>query len=183
VRMNDAWYSFFFYVPSIQCLGWIVGPDKPVYILKPPGTGTPISAAPWILTPPEAQSVVTGETATFSVVAGGTAPFSYQWQRNGADIPGATAASVMTAATLGSDNGAAYRVIVSNAAGSVTSSPALLTVNAAPAPPAPAPSPGAEASDSSGKCGCGAIGGTPPWMGLAASAVLLLSLLLRRRAV
>ena len=33
---DGAWYSFFFYVPSIRSLGWIVGSDKPVYILKPP---------------------------------------------------------------------------------------------------------------------------------------------------
>jgi hypothetical protein len=87
----------------------------------------------------------------------------------------------MTTAAASSDNGAIYRVIVSNAAGSVTSSPALLTVSAAPTPPAPAPSPSAEAPDSSGKCGCGAIGGPSPWVGVAASAVLLLSLLSRRR--
>lgn len=34
---NDAWYSFFFYVPSIESLAWVVGADKSVYILKPPG--------------------------------------------------------------------------------------------------------------------------------------------------
>ncbi|HOX05909.1 MAG TPA: hypothetical protein PK280_05870 [Planctomycetota bacterium] len=33
---NGAWYSFFFYVPSIKCLGWMAGADKPVYICKPP---------------------------------------------------------------------------------------------------------------------------------------------------
>ena len=32
----SAWYSFFFYVPSIQCLGWITGANEPVYIMKPP---------------------------------------------------------------------------------------------------------------------------------------------------
>src|SRR5229473_2748645 len=41
--------------------------------------------APTITTQPASQTVTAGQTATFSVVAAGTAPLSYQWQKNGAN--------------------------------------------------------------------------------------------------
>jgi hypothetical protein len=78
--------------------------------------------------------VTAGQTATFTVVASGTAPLAYQWQKNGANIAGATAASYTTPATTTSDSGSAFRVVVTNTAGTVTSSAATLTVNPAPAP-------------------------------------------------
>jgi hypothetical protein len=68
------------------------------------------------------------------VVAGGTAPLSYQWQKNGANIAGATATSYTTPATTTADSGSTFRVVVSNTAGTVTSSAATLTVNPATAP-------------------------------------------------
>jgi beta-galactosidase len=54
-----------------------------------------------------------GQTATFSVTASGTAPLSYQWRRDGADIAGATAASYSTAALNAGDDGAKFSVVVS----------------------------------------------------------------------
>src|SRR5439155_16624316 len=74
--------------------------------------------------------------ATFTVVAGGTAPLSYQWQKNGASIAGATAASYATPATTTTDNGSTFAVVVTNTAGTGTSSAATLTVNAAAVAPA-----------------------------------------------
>jgi len=91
--------------------------------------------APSITTPPASQTVTAGRTASFSVAATGTAPLSYQWNRNGAAISGATSSSYTTAATASSDNGAQFTVAVSNTAGSVTSSAATLTVSAAPVAP------------------------------------------------
>src|SRR5215470_15599256 len=49
--------------------------------------------APVITTQPVNQTVTAGQTATFTVVASGTAKVSYQWQKNGANIAGATSAS------------------------------------------------------------------------------------------
>ncbi len=43
-----------------------------------------------ITTPPQSQSKTVGNTATFSVVAGGTSPYTYQWRKNGTNISGAT---------------------------------------------------------------------------------------------
>ena len=57
------------------------------------------AVAPTITTQPANQTVNAGQTATFSVTATGTAPLSYQWQKNGANITGATSASYTTPMT------------------------------------------------------------------------------------
>ena len=92
-------------------------------------------AAPTITTQPASQTVTAGQTATFTVVAAGTAPLTYQWQKNGSNVSGATNASFTTPATTSADNSSKYQVVVSNSAGSATSSAAILTVNAAAEPP------------------------------------------------
>jgi len=92
----------------------------------------PAAVAPTITTQPANASIVAGQSATFTVVATGTAPLAYQWQRNGIDVAAATDTSYATpAATLG-DSGATFRVVVSNSAGTVTSNSAALTVMASP---------------------------------------------------
>ena len=96
---------------------------------------SPTPVAPSIMVQPINQMVVTGQTATFSVAAAGTAPLSHQWRKNGAAISGATSSSYTAPATTSSDNGAQFTVVVSNTVGSATSSPATLTVNAAPVAP------------------------------------------------
>ena len=73
-----------------------------------------------------------GETARFKVTATGTPPLQYQWRKNGADIPGATKFSYTTPATVATDNGSLFSVVVSNGAGSVTSNNATLTVRTPP---------------------------------------------------
>ncbi|MGH7142537.1 MAG: PKD domain-containing protein [Planctomycetota bacterium] len=92
-----------------------------------PSSGT----APGIATPPANQTVTAGATATFSVIPTGTAPFTYQWQKNSANIGGATGSSYTTPATTLADSGNTYRVTVTNSYGSITSAAATLTVNAA----------------------------------------------------
>jgi hypothetical protein len=89
------------------------------------------AVAPTITTQPASQTVTAGQTATFSVVATGTAPLSYQWQQNGVNIAGATSSSYTTPATTTAQSGTTFDVVVSNSAGSVTSTSATLTVNAA----------------------------------------------------
>jgi hypothetical protein len=82
--------------------------------------------APSITTQPISQSTFTGGTVTFSVVVGGTAPFSYQWRKNGVNV-GPNSSSYTISSALTSDAGA-YSVVVSNGAGAVTSNSANLTV-------------------------------------------------------
>jgi Putative Ig domain/Abnormal spindle-like microcephaly-assoc'd, ASPM-SPD-2-Hydin/Immunoglobulin domain len=91
-------------------------------------TDTAATVAPTITTQPANQAVTTGQTATFTVVAAGAAPLGYQWQKNGVNVSGATTASYTTPATTTADNGRTFRVVVSNAAGTVTSAAATLTV-------------------------------------------------------
>src|SRR5262249_11359919 len=80
-----------------------------------------------IATPPASQTVNAGAPATFSVAANGTAPLSYQWRKNGADIPAATSAS-LTLNNVQAADGGVYTVVVSNAGGSAASAAATLTV-------------------------------------------------------
>ena len=84
--------------------------------------------APSITLQPIGASVSAGAAATFVVVAAGTAPLSYQWRKNGSSITGATSASYTTPATVEGDDGALFSVVVTNSAGTVTSSNATLTV-------------------------------------------------------
>jgi Putative Ig domain/Immunoglobulin domain/Immunoglobulin I-set domain len=93
------------------------------------------SVPPAIGTQPVNQTVTAGQTATFTVLATGTAPLGYQWQKNGGNVAGAISASYVTPATTPADSGATFRVVVSNAAGTMTSAAATLTVNAAATAP------------------------------------------------
>ncbi|MDP2136850.1 MAG: MBG domain-containing protein [Candidatus Didemnitutus sp.] len=88
---------------------------------------------PAFVSVPADQTVTVGDDATFSVAVTGTAPFSFQWRKNGAAIPGnasaATATLVLTDVTTAAAGN--YDCVVSNIAGSATSPAAALTVNKA----------------------------------------------------
>jgi hypothetical protein len=88
------------------------------------------AVAPSITAQPASQIVTVGQTATFSVTANGTAPLTYQWQKNSVALSRANSSSYTTPAATSSDGGAQFTVVVSNAVGSATSSTATLTVNA-----------------------------------------------------
>jgi len=96
--------------------------------------GGSVAAAPTISTQPGNQTVVASQSATFSVSAGGSAPLSYQWQKNGVNIAAATSANYTTPATTPTDSGSTFQVVVSNTGGAVTSTAATLTVAALAAP-------------------------------------------------
>jgi hypothetical protein len=87
-----------------------------------------------ISTQPASQTAAVGQTATFTVLATGAAPLSYQWQKNGTAISGATLASYTTPALTSTDNGAKFIVVVNNAMGSATSTAATLTIGSGSAP-------------------------------------------------
>jgi sugar lactone lactonase YvrE len=93
-----------------------------------PTNTTPALSAPSVSAQPLSISAPEGGSVTFSVTAAGTAPFSYQWQRNGSDVVGATSAQYTLVPVQVSDNGSLWTVIVRNSAGSITSSAAKLTV-------------------------------------------------------
>lgn len=103
-------------------------------------TVTPVIVAPTISVHPANQSIIAGQNASFTVTAGGSS-LSYQWQRStdgGAtftNVAGETNATLTLTAVPQTDNAHQFRVVVSNSAGSETSSSALLTVNSAQAIP------------------------------------------------
>ena len=92
----------------------------------------PVATAPSIKTGPVSQTVSTGQTAFFSVVAGGTAPLTYQWLKNGSSISGATAASYTTPAVTSVENGSTFKVEINNSQGHLTSAAATLIVSSHP---------------------------------------------------
>ncbi len=94
------------------------------------------SGAPFVSSEPKDVLVPLGEDAIFSVSASGTQPLTYQWQMDDTDIPGAGSATyVFTNAQL-ADDGKAFRCVISNSFGSVTSNTATLSVttNTRPVP-------------------------------------------------
>ena len=86
---------------------------------------------PSIDTQPTSQSVTSGSSVTVSVNASGDS-LSYQWEtylppEGWQNIQGATSSSYTATYNASSDSGA-FRVLVSNSAGSVTSEPAQVVV-------------------------------------------------------
>ena len=83
--------------------------------------------------PVDQTDVAPGTNVLFSVTATGTAPLSYQWQKDGVDLTdgvsiiGASTGSVAIVGVMESDEGG-YRCVVSNDAGTHTSNTAVLTV-------------------------------------------------------
>ena len=118
-----------------------IGPEGNLYYLAR-GTGSVFrinftgSQAPAITQHPANRTVSVGQSASFTVAASGTPSPSYQWQRNGVNIGGATSAMYTLSTTTLSDNGAQFRAVATNAAGSATSNAATLTV-VANQPPVP----------------------------------------------
>jgi hypothetical protein len=88
---------------------------------------------PSITTQPASVSTTTGGSASFSVVAGGAGPLTYQWYFGGSPIEGATSAT-LTLTDVQSAQAGSYTVTVSNAFGSVTSEAATLSVTSTPPP-------------------------------------------------
>jgi hypothetical protein len=103
----------------------VVGTDGPNPIIYQSGN---LDGTPAILTEPLDRAAVVGNPASFSVIAGGANPLSYQWQKDGSPISNATNTSFTISNVVATDGGG-YRVIVTNSFGSVTSRVAQLSVS------------------------------------------------------
>ena len=91
--------------------------------------------SPSIITQPQDQNGFPGGNATFTVTAGGSEPLSYQWYFN-TNTPVANATDpTLTITNVQPTNAGTYSVIVSNLAGGITSSNAVLTINTNPVAP------------------------------------------------
>ena len=107
------------------------------------GTSAPSEVAaqvPQISSQAQGVTVTVGDAASFSVVATGTAPLSYQWFRDGvaladgAGVAGAASASLQLSAVDVASHGASFTVVVRNGAGQVSSPAATLVVRLPAAP-------------------------------------------------
>jgi hypothetical protein len=103
--------------------------NTPIIVIGAPAD---ILIPPYITRQPQNQTAVVNGTATFTVLAGGLSPLSYQWLFGGSPLPGATA-SALVLAHVAPTNAGVYAVTITNEAGSVTSSNATLTVTLPPA--------------------------------------------------
>jgi hypothetical protein len=92
------------------------------------GWGNYCSLPPSITGQPSSQTVALSQSAIFTVAASGSGPLFYQWLKNGVAVPGANQASYLSPGTISTDSGSSFSVVVSNAVGSLNSSPASLSV-------------------------------------------------------
>ncbi len=83
--------------------------------------------APVFVSQPASQVVLAGGTASFTALAAGTAPISYQWSKDSTPIPGATSSTLTLTNVQSADEGS-YTVTASNSVSTATSSAAVLTV-------------------------------------------------------
>ena len=122
---EDGSTTIFVKCPAIETGGGKSGGTTTVGAVRPTA-----AVLPAIMQQPASTTAPLDEPTSFSVGASGP-NLSYQWRRNGADIPGATGSSYAIAAVASADNGARFDVVVRNAYGSVTSTAATLTVGPA----------------------------------------------------
>ena len=143
---NGGWFSFDGVIDEASVYNRALTASEVLGIFVADGSGKcPVSSGqpPQIITPPASQTVAVGANATFSVAATGSPPLSYQWQMNGVNLGDSahysgTTSSTLTIVNVGTSDTGSYRVVVSNASGSITSVVATLTVqqqSCAPAPP------------------------------------------------
>jgi len=85
------------------------------------------SVAPTIAAQPVSLTVAAGANASLTVIADSLTPLSYQWQRNGANVAGATADTLLLPNVQSAQTGT-YAVTVANSTGSVTSAPVTVTL-------------------------------------------------------
>jgi hypothetical protein len=97
-----------------------------------------VESIPTVTASPSDQTVLEGETATFTASATGAPPPTVQWEvstdkgANFKPLAGATSPTLTIKKAVISESGHKYRAVFSNVAGTVTSEPATLTVHAGP---------------------------------------------------
>lgn len=102
-------------------------PTNWVAAVPSPGVPLPVASSPLILVQPKSRAVPAGAMARFEVGVLAAEPLSYQWQRNGEDLAGATRATLVLDPVEPRHAGS-YVVRVANAQGTLTSEPAALVV-------------------------------------------------------
>jgi hypothetical protein len=128
---SDA-YRFNGAIDDVQFYDRTLKADQVKFLFDNPGIPLPLPVVPVIVVQPlPLQTVAAGSTVSFSVVAEAQTGPGYQWQVGGVNIPNATSATLTltNVTTVGAGD---YTVVVSNAAGTVTSAVAKLVVGGGP---------------------------------------------------
>jgi hypothetical protein len=138
--LSYKWYkdgaSIFWETRSTYTIANAQTTDQGAYSVKVTNAGGSVTSSnatltvllpPGITTQPLSQTATQGLNATFSTVASGTAPLSYQWNFNGSAVSGATNSALALTSVQTTDAGT-YTVVVTNSGGSITSAVATLTV-------------------------------------------------------
>jgi hypothetical protein len=149
---SNTWVSVAALTTPRKWFAAVLGNDDNIYAIGGDNDTGGTSTVEKLFTPrcpgisgPTAQTAYAGSLAAFSVAVDGAAPFVYQWRKDGADlidgptghgstISGATTTSLKIT-TPGASDAGAYDVVVTNACGSVASSPADLALQQPPAVP------------------------------------------------
>ena len=120
-RLSDFYYELTYGAGTHVAVGTLI-----ITLKESDAPALVFPVAPTITTAPVATNAVLGGSATFSIVATGTGN-TYQWRKDNVVIPGATAATYTIAAVTAASAGS-YNVVVTNSLGTITSSPATLTL-------------------------------------------------------
>ena len=105
------------------------------YVLNEPydivvnNTTPPVDVSPYVLAHPTDQTADQGDSVTLTINAAGTAPLVYQWRRNGVAVGSPSTSSSYTIGSVAAGSAGEYDCIITNAAGTMTSDAATLTVN------------------------------------------------------
>jgi hypothetical protein len=91
----------------------------------------PVVAPVIVSSPPSTQTITVGSSLSLAVSVSGAAATTYQWKFNGVNINGATQ-SLYSLSPVTAANAGTYTCNVTNAGGTVTSSPAVVVVEGQP---------------------------------------------------
>ena len=135
-RPDNQGGGFYGMIDELSIYGRALTPAEVQALCSSGAGGKCTSAPPGVFVQPTNQMAQVGDAVTFSVLASGTPPMSYQWQFNGTNLDAATS-STLTLFGVQPAQAGDYSVTVTNAYGSVVSSNATMTVN--PPPPCTGP--------------------------------------------
>lgn len=98
------------------------------------GATLTVNSSPILVTSIQPQTVISGQSVTFTANIAGGLGITFQWRKNGVAIAGATS-STLVLSNVSSADAALYDVVATNSLGSITTAPALLTVDTTPSVP------------------------------------------------
>ena len=119
-------YYFTGFIDEVACYKGVLSPERvnAHYNLGVYGA----NGLPAFVPPPASQTAEVGATATFTATVIGAPTLTYQWQKDGVDIPGATGLSLSVTNVYYTDGGHQYALAATNDVGGAVSLPATLTV-------------------------------------------------------